>query len=169
MNWEAKSNFAITCNFIEASRGEVSGGPLKIGLDSSNFVGEFLGWFRFCRHLNQVSSSILAHMVDKTWFFLYGVSKIQVSSITSERIDPNSWLRCLQKRNHPRNSLTKFEDSSPILRGPPETSPKLVSMNLRQNSYRWTHIAWSAIEGVGIWTPNFVGWSSSLRRSFCRV
>ena len=111
--------------------GEVSGGPLKIGLDSSNFVSEFLGWFRFCRHLNQVSSSILAHMVDKTWFFLYGVSKIQVSSITSERIDPNSWLRCLQKRNHPRNTLTKFEESRIILRGPPKTSPWLASMKLQ--------------------------------------
>ena len=62
---------------------------------------------------------------------LYGVSKIQVSSITSERIDPNTWERCLQKRIHPRNSPTKFEESSPILRGPPETSPWLVSMKLQ--------------------------------------
>ena len=61
---------------------------------------------------------------------LYGVSKIQVSSITSERIDPNSWLRCLQKRNHPRNTLTKFEESRTILRGPPETSPQCASMKL---------------------------------------
>ena len=62
---------------------------------------------------------------------LYGVSKNQVSSITSERIDPNTWERCLQKRIHPRNSPTKFEESSPILRGPPETSPRLASMKLQ--------------------------------------
>ena len=61
---------------------------------------------------------------------LYGVSKNQVSSITSERIDPNTWERCLQKRIHPRNTLTKFEESRTILRGPPETSPQCAYADL---------------------------------------
>ena len=130
-----KSNFAITCNFIDTSHGEVSGGPLKIGLDSSNFVSEFLGWFRFCRHLNQEFGSIRSLVIEETWIFETPYKKNQVLSTIWARIELDTWLRCLQKRNHPTNSLTKFDESSPILRGPPETSPKLArgQIQLRHN------------------------------------
>ena len=40
---------------------------LKIGLDSSNFVSEFLGLRRSFRHLNIDSSSIRSLVIEETW------------------------------------------------------------------------------------------------------
>ena len=50
--------------FIEASHGEVSGEPLKIVLDPSNFLCVSGSLRRFCRHLNLDCSSILAKMTE---------------------------------------------------------------------------------------------------------
>ena len=49
---------------IDAHFGEVSGGPLKIVLDPSNFLCESGSLRRFCRHLNLDCSSILAEMTE---------------------------------------------------------------------------------------------------------
>ena len=46
----------------------------------------------------------------------YQIDKIHVSSITSERIELESMLRCLNDRLNPRNLHKKFEDSGTILR-----------------------------------------------------
>ena len=45
----------------------------------------------------------------------YQIDKIHVSSITSERIELESMLRCLNERLDPRNSLTKFGERTTIL------------------------------------------------------
>ena len=140
--WRTKRYVSIEASFGEVEKRQkvqtVWSRYLKIILAPSNFVSVFYPLRRSFRHLSQVFSSIRWEMVEKTYFFqvrerpkIYVYWKNQVSSITSERIDPNSWLRCLQKRNHPRNTLTKFEESRTILRGPPETSPKLASMRLQ--------------------------------------
>ena len=46
----------------------------------------------------------------------YQIDKIHVSSITSERIELESMLGCLNDRLNPRNLHKKIEDSGTILR-----------------------------------------------------
>ena len=117
---------------------------------------------RSFRHLN-IDSSPLRSLVIKEIEIFQENLKNQVSSITSERIELESMLRCLNDRLNEPKTPTKFDGSRTILRGADQT---VCTFRLTEIVSQKVQTVWSRYLNIVLAPSNFVSVFYSLRRSF---